>query len=67
MKALIEPRELSQRPRQFDLGVRQLDRLRRARQLVAAFEDLGEVCSIKRAGRLGGRGRGCIAFDSACT
>ena len=50
VKALIENRELSQRPREFDLGVRQLERLLRARPLVAAPEDLSEGCSIERAG-----------------
>ena len=50
MKALIEPTELSQRPREFDLCVRQLERLRGARPLVAAPENLGESGSIERAG-----------------
>ena len=50
MKSLIEPRELSQQPREFDLGVRQLECLRRARPLVAAIEDLSKGCFIERAG-----------------
>ena len=49
MKTLVKPRELSQRLREFDLIVRQLERLRGARQLFAAPEDLSEGCSIERA------------------
>ena len=49
MKSLVKPRELSQRPREFDLGVCQLKHLRGARPLVAAPKDLSESCSIERA------------------
>ena len=40
VKALIERRELSQRPREFDLYVCQLERLRKARLFVTALKYL---------------------------
>ena len=50
VKALIEPRELSQRPKAFNMCLCQLERLRGTRPLVAALENLSEGCSIERAG-----------------
>ena len=50
VKALIESREFSQRPREFDVGVCQLERLRGARPRTAALENLSEGGSIERAG-----------------
>ena len=50
VKALIKTRKLSQRPREFDLGVSHFERLRGAKSLVATPEHLSEGCSIKRAG-----------------
>ena len=49
MKALIKPRELGHRSREFDFWVRQLARLRRARPLVAAVEELRERGAVERS------------------
>ena len=49
MKALIEPRELNQRPREFDFWVRQLARLRRALPQITALENLHKRGAIRSA------------------
>ena len=49
VKALIEPRELDHRAREFDFWIRQLARLRRARPLVAVLKNLCKRGAIERA------------------
>ena len=49
MKVLIEPMEFHHRSREFDVWIRQLARLSRARPLVAALKNLRKRGAIKRA------------------
>ena len=50
VKALIKPRDLNYRPREFDFSVRQLTRLMRARPLVIVLGNLHKHGAVERAG-----------------